>query len=295
MSFAPRGGGGMSSPRRIAALRRLALAILALASLSSPAAAQGFFEQLFGGGGYPQDPYPSHYGAGRSWSRHGARAPSPAWRAAATQGGAPRRQESERAPLADAASSARSYCVRECDGYFFPIGLYNGAADAASHARACERLCPGAHASLYVMRAGSDKIEDAVAARGGGTYARLLASIQRREEGEKEASCACRAAEAPQEAASALYLDPTLRRGDAVMTAHGVEVFHGGARFPYTRRDFQPLAQSRDVAADARRRLAAMEKASRPGLAAMERRVERRAARPLAERRSQSSGRPPGQ
>ncbi|MBU3886858.1 MULTISPECIES: DUF2865 domain-containing protein [Methylosinus] len=268
-----------------------------------PAFAQDFFQQLFGGGGggysdYGGGSYPSYRRHAHA-RRHGyapqerrvyvpqARRGEPQLRARrAAPGGEP-----QRAVYAEAAGGGRSYCVRECDGYFFPVGLYSSSSDTASHQRACGRLCPGARTTLYVMRGGSDNIEEAVAARGGASYSRLMASLQRKSEGkgegEKDKECSCHAGQSSESSIEAIYLDPTLRRGDAVMTAHGVEIFHGASRYPYSKNDFRPLARSPDLDEPVRRRLAAMERASKPGRPS----VERRAARPLDERRSQSGGR----
>ncbi len=252
-------------------------------------------QQLFGGGGggggysdygggYPS--YRRHAGSRRhAYARQAPRAePQPRShpRAARVRG------EPERSVYTETASGGRSYCVRECDGYFFPVGLYSSASDTASHQRACGRLCPGARTTLYVMRGGSDKMEDAVAARGGGSYSRLMASLQRKAEGDKDKECSCHAGQSNESSIEAIYLDPTLRRGDAVMTTHRVEIFHGGSRYPYSKNDFRPLARSPDLDEPVRRRLAALERASKHARGAA---VERRAARPLGERRSQSGGR----
>jgi hypothetical protein len=35
--------------------------------------------------------------------------------------------------------------------------------------------------------------------------------------------------------------DPTLRRGDVVVTSDGLMVFRGSRRFPYTADDFDPI------------------------------------------------------
>ncbi|WP_018265103.1 DUF2865 domain-containing protein [Methylosinus sp. LW4] len=287
------------SRRRLAAVGGLILAFLIAALEPSSAFAQDFFQQLFGGGGgggysdYGAGAYPSYRRHGHA-RRHGAaqqerrvyvpreRRGEPTRRASHGGGGG----EPERSVYTETAAGGRSYCVRECDGYFFPVGLYSSANDTASHQRACGRLCPGARTTLYVMRGGSDKMEDAVAARGGATYARLMASLQRKNEGEKDKECSCHAGQTNESSIEAIYLDPTLRRGDAVMTTHGVEIFHGASRYPYSKNDFRPLARSPDLDEPVRRRLAALERASKHGRPS----VERRAARPVSERRSQSSG-----
>ncbi|HEY8067116.1 MAG TPA: DUF2865 domain-containing protein [Methylosinus sp.] len=295
MSSCKSGDRGTSPHRRLAALGGLILAFLIAALEPPPAFAQDFLQQLFGGGGggggysdygggYPS--YRRHAGSRRHANAHQAPRAEPQPRShprAAARG----RGEPERSVYTETASGGRSYCVRECDGYFFPVGLYSSTSDTASHQRACGRLCPGARTTLYVMRGGSDKMEDAVAARGGGSYSRLMASLQRKAEGDKDNECSCHAGQSNESSIEAIYLDPTLRRGDAVMTTHGVEVFHGGSRYPYSKNDFRPLARSPDLDEPVRRRLAALERASKHARGA----VERRAARPLGERRSQSGGR----
>lgn len=256
----------------------------AFGSIAPKAVAQDFFQQLFGGGqDYRYQDYryrarPSY--APERWSRHRWRAARPADR----HGGGRTPSGQERAVFSESASGSRSYCVRECDGYFFPVGVYSSASDTASHQRTCNKLCPGAKTTLYVMRSGSDKIEDAVAARGGTLYTRLISTLQRRGDTDKE--CSCHASGAAETPASAIYHDFTLRRGDAVMTPHGMEVFHGGAHYPYTTSDFRSLAETRDLPERTRRMLATLERASKHGRGGNERR-----AKLLGEHRSQSGGR----
>lgn len=182
------------------------------------------------------------------------------------------------------AGGTRSYCVRECDGYFFPVGIYSGAADLSSHQRTCNKLCPGAKATLYVMRSGSDKIEEAAAARGGSLYSRLTAALQRR--GGTGLPCSCRASQPATGPMKPIYEDFTLRPGDAVMTPNGVAIFRGGSRYPYDARDFHSLAESRDLPQRTRRMLAGLERASRQNRGG----EIHRAARPLSEHRSQTGG-----
>jgi hypothetical protein len=299
MSSRKSGDRGTSPHRRLAALGGLILAFLIAALEPPPAFAQDFFQQLFGGGGgggySDSGGYPSYHRRHATSRRHSyvprerQAEPQSRWRPRAPRSGG----EPERSVYTETASGGRSYCVRECDGYFFPVGLYSSASDTASHQRACGRLCPGARTTLYVMRGGTDKMEDAVAARGGATYARLMAALQRKNEGkaegEKDKECSCHAGQTNESSIEAIYLDPTLRRGDAVMTTHGVEIFHGASRYPYSKSDFRPLARSPDLDEPIRRRLAALERASKQGRPSL----ERRAARPVSERRSQSGGREP--
>lgn len=253
------------------------------------AEAQDFFEQLFGWG---QD---HRYRSGashapRRYERRHIRTSHPAtdrWGFSRRGDGAVRRAAPDGRDsdvIFESASASRSYCVRECDGYFFPVGLYAGASDSASHQKTCNKLCPGAKTALYVLRPGSDKIEDAAAARGGALYSRLVAALRDREGAGK--TCSCRSASSSEAPMRAIYQDFTLRRGDAVMTPHGMQVFHGGPHYPHTIGDFRPIAESRDVPERTRRLLAALERASKHARGAGERR-----AKLFEEHRSQSGGR----
>ncbi|MBY6243100.1 DUF2865 domain-containing protein [Methylosinus sp. Sm6] len=271
----------------------IVLAATCAAGDLSGALAQDFFQELFGSFAQQNQPRlreararhaPRH--ALRQWRRAARIAPAAA---SPVEPQRPRHalpQTQERNAVAAPPGGLQSYCVRDCDGYFFPVGVYTGSADTASHQRACSSLCPGASTSLFVLPTGSDKIEDAVAAHGRGSYARLAASLRRRADTEKDPSCACQS-EAAQAPTNALYRDPTLRRGDAVMTDRGVRIFRGAGRFPYTDADFRPLSQTPDVPAGMRRKLAALDRAAMRGRA-----PERRAAGAPSEHRSQSgSGR----
>lgn len=57
--------------------------------------------------------------------------------------------------------------------------------------------------------------------------------------------------------------DPTLRAGDAVMTADGIRVFAGSRSWPYAKSDFVPIAQARDLSRDAVQVLAGLDSAPR--------------------------------
>lgn len=251
---------------------------------------QGLFELLFGGFQQQQHRPQSARAPARSTGREWRASSRPlahqfiARRQERRVGGRPvSRRREPAAAVEPTAVGARSYCVRECDGYFFPVGTYSGASDLPNHQRTCNKLCPGAKSTLYIMRAGSDKIEEAVTARGGSLYSRLTAALQRRGDLDRPCSCRAETAAAP---ANTIYEDFTLRRGDAVMTPRGVAIFHGGSHYPYDARDFRSLAETRDVPERTRRMLAVLERANRHGRGG----EVRRAGRPLGEHRSQSGG-----
>lgn len=283
-----------SSPLSPARLRAAAVVGLALAVIgagasfsSTDAVAQNFLEEVFGKfpehsdqRAYPPAARQAHAKRKRpGWT---SVRPAPAARAETPRSRYVPPAVPERGVGADQPGALQSFCVRDCDGYFFPVGLYSGSADTASHQRACASLCPGARTTLFILRNGSDKIEEAVAARGRSAYSRLTASLRRRGEAGTDKSCSCHGG-AEEPPTSAILHDPTLRRGDIVMTAHGVEVFRGGGRFPYSARDFRPLRQTGDISPSLRRKLAALERASRS-----ENGQERRVGAALDEHRSES-------
>lgn len=153
----------------------------------------------------------------------------------------------------------RTVCVRACDGYFFPIANLKKESEIAVQQATCTKLCPGAQARLFVLPAGSDKIEDAMAARGGEAYAALLARVNGSDA--KSQSCGCQMnASAATHETWAFRSDFTLRPGDSVVTPNGVRVLRRGSRFPYQERDFVSLAETRDVPVSSRRTLIAIER-----------------------------------
>ncbi len=152
----------------------------------------------------------------------------------------------------------QSMCVRLCDGFAFPVGAYHGDGDRASHEAACQSQCPGARTALYVMPVGGDAMREAVRVGTGQTYSELpdafhYASVL-------SDACSCHPPSGNR--ITSILHDFTLRRGDAVMTGSGVQVFHGGAHYPFSRRDFMALARSPDVRQADRPVFHAIERAS---------------------------------
>jgi hypothetical protein len=156
-------------------------------------------------------------------------------------------------------SGGHTMCVRVCDGYAFPVGAYHGQGDNAAHQAICQASCPDAKTALYVLPNGSDEIGAGVDLVSGHAYSELpdafhYATVL-------DSACTCHRDSADGKALS-LLRDFTLRRGDAVMTAGGVRVFHGSMRFPYRRTDFVALSRSRDVLNPNRAAMRAIERAS---------------------------------
>jgi hypothetical protein len=90
------------------------------------------------------------------------------------------------------------------------------------------------------MASGSDKIEDAVA-RDGQRYTALPVAFRYRST--LDNTCTCGAKDG-RDNLTALLQDPTLRKGDLIMTAAGVRVFQGARALPHETNDFIDPAQS---------------------------------------------------
>jgi hypothetical protein len=148
--------------------------------------------------------------------------------------------------------SSRAVCVRLCDGSFFPLSAATGDNEAA-----CARQCPGAPTKVFFLASGSDQIDDAVSGDGQ-HYTALPVAFHYRLA--VEYTCACKSQGGPNNA-DALLSDPTLRKGDLVMTSGGVRVFRGSSSLRAGADDFIGIAQASLPRAE-RDELMAMERAS---------------------------------
>jgi hypothetical protein len=148
-------------------------------------------------------------------------------------------------------AAGRAVCVRLCDGFFFPSATSSGGDEA------CAAQCPDAPTARYTEPAGSDRIEDAVSTRGA-LYAAL--PVANRYQTTLDNMCACRHARAGGYSESLLN-DPTLRKGDVVMTPKGFVVFQGAKTRSIRSSDFVALSQARSLPKELRAVLVDMERA----------------------------------
>ncbi len=115
--------------------------------------------------------------------------------------------------------SGGGYCVRACDGYFFPLIK----SSQASRQQSCEFLCPSAPMELYE----GASIEEARNSRGE-RYTALPTAFSFREKTAKE--CSCNDPRSSQDYFIRLSrTDPTLRSGDVVVEANGAFVYNGAS------------------------------------------------------------------
>lgn len=81
----------------------------------------------------------------------------------------------------------QAYCVRTCDGYFFPIN-HEGAQGSDRYDTACQTSCPGAKTEVYFMKRGGD-IRWSASARGE-RYSALDNALKYRKE--RDPACSCK-------------------------------------------------------------------------------------------------------
>ena len=141
-----------------------------------------------------------------------------------------------------------SYCVRLCDGYFFPIS--RSGASAAELQTSCNGLCPSAQTKLYSAPAGSEGIEQARFR--GEAYTRLSTAFLHRIKVSK--ACTCTAVGYGLETQDT-RTDATFKRGDVLVMDDGLRVYRGAEPGHNRARDFVPLQTSTLLTASERRKL----------------------------------------
>jgi hypothetical protein len=186
-----------TSGRRFAVGGALALCALTLA----PAAqAEDFLSALFGafGGGRSQAPSIPLPFAGES-------------NPLAPQNDAPR-------PHIGYSGGSQAYCVRTCDGRYFPIT----GSDSQSRTASCNNFCPASETRVVY----GINIDNA-ATEGGKPYSELPNAFRYRNE--LVAGCTCNGKDQIGLAPVKIENDPTLRRGDIVAGRGGLMVAGRGA------------------------------------------------------------------
>ena len=161
------------------------------------------------------------------------------------------RRCSDRPETKSARANGLAVCVRLCDGFFFPSATSSGGDEA------CAAQCPDAPTARYTEPAGSDRIEDAVSTRGA-LYSAL--PVANRYQTTLDDTCRCHRSPTRGYSASLLN-DPTLRKGDVVMTPKGFLVFQGAKTRSITSSDFVALSQARSLPKDLRAALVDLEPA----------------------------------
>ena len=157
---------------------------------AQPVSAQGFFERLFGGG-FRHEPVPQRPNA---YADPG----SPGGETSGSHG------------------RGTVFCVRTCDGRYFPLQRHAG----ATPAEVCHALCPAAKTMVF----SGSRIDGAVAPNGA-RYADLDHAFAYRDK--TVPNCTCNGRDGLGLARIEATTDPTLRPGDIVATRDGLATFNG--------------------------------------------------------------------
>lgn len=184
----------------------LSAALLAAAvtfGAAAPASAQGIFEQFFSGLrraiSRPAPPPSAHAFTDPFTSLANALNP-------------PRQPQA-----VDTGGPSKGFCVRTCDGLYFPVRTNAG----LSAAESCRAFCPASETKLY-----SGSNIDYATARDGSRYANLENAYVYRQR--LVAGCTCNGRTQFGLAHIDVNTDPTLRPGDIVATKDGLMAFNGG-------------------------------------------------------------------
>jgi hypothetical protein len=130
-------------------------------------------------------------------------------------------------------SSGQAYCVRACDGRYFPIS----GPGKESKASLCSNLCPQSETTLVF----GAKIEDAET-ESGQRYSELPNAYRYRNEIIK--GCTCNGKDQIGLAPVSIDKDPTLRKGDIVAGANGLVVANGSAGKRGAQLNFSPVPEA---------------------------------------------------
>jgi hypothetical protein len=194
----------------------IAAAVTALVLPATPASAQGLFDFLFGSQRRPSPPQSASSYADPNAGFDGER------RAAAS-------------------GPSVVFCVRVCDGRYFPIQRSGG----ANAAQLCNSFCPASQTKLY----SGGGIDHAVAPDGS-RYASLRNAFAYRERIVE--NCTCNGRDPYGLVTLSTTDDPTLRPGDIVATNEGFVAYNGNRR----NAEFTPIQSYSGLSAEWRQRLA---------------------------------------
>jgi hypothetical protein len=130
-------------------------------------------------------------------------------------------------------SGGQAYCVRTCDGRYFPIA----ASDNQSRAASCNSFCPASETKVVY----GSNIDNA-AMENGKPYSELPNAFRYRNE--IVAGCTCNGKDQFGLAPVKIENDPTLRKGDIVAGADGLMVASHGADRRGASLNFSPVSEA---------------------------------------------------
>jgi Protein of unknown function (DUF2865) len=130
-------------------------------------------------------------------------------------------------------SGGQAFCVRTCDGRYFPVS----ASDGQSRAASCNSFCPASETKIFY----GGSIDNA-ATENGKSYSELPNAFRYRNE--IVAGCTCNGKDQIGLAPVKIEDDPTLRKGDIVAGAGGLMVAGRGADRRGASLNLSPVSQS---------------------------------------------------
>lgn len=211
----------------------LALALVAAMPVTlvpGAASAQNFFDFLFGGN-QNQKQAPAAPSQATAFADPFNPAPAPPRPAQSSGGG-----------------RSSGFCVRMCDGKYFPV-IARGGANAA---QMCQAFCPASTTKLF---SGSSTIDYAVSSNGE-RYASIDNAFAYRKA--LKSDCTCNGRDPVGLAPVDLTFDTTLKAGDVVATADGLMAYTGVRLGQDQAADFTPVASYPGLTASVRAKLGEM-------------------------------------
>jgi Protein of unknown function (DUF2865) len=155
-------------------------------------------------------------------------------------------QSSPPPPRPISSGGGAAFCVRSCDGKYFPLSRGN-----ASAAQMCQALCPASPTRVFF----GGNIDGAMTATGE-RYADSENAFAYRKA--LRADCTCNGRDAAGLAPLDLTLDTSLRAGDVIATTDGLVAYSGVRIGNSQTAEFTPVASYPGLAADVRARLGEM-------------------------------------
>jgi hypothetical protein len=149
-------------------------------------------------------------------------------------------------PRPVASGSGPAFCVRSCDGRYFPL-----TARSASPAQMCQAFCPASPTKVFF---GSNI--DGASSAGGERYADSENAFAYRKA--MRADCTCNGRDPAGLAPVDLTLDTSLRSGDVIATTNGLVAYSGVRAGEGQTAEFTPVASYPGLTADVRARLGEM-------------------------------------
>jgi Protein of unknown function (DUF2865) len=156
-------------------------------------------------------------------------------------------QPPQHAPAARVAGSGPAFCVRSCDGKYFPLTMRG----KASPVHTCQAFCPASVTKVFY----GSHIESATAGDGERYPSSENAYAYRKA---LRADCTCNGRSPSGLAPIDLTLDTSLRSGDVVATTDGLVAYTGARLGTEQTAEFIPVATYSGLTAEVRARLGEM-------------------------------------